>query len=148
MYPFASSPRAALGSASGNALAAPSRPAWRLWLVVALLLVAGLVALGAGARPEAVPGSGLRSAAAVAPATLDGFPPAPLSQPLHQLGIAEPDGETGRSARPAAATPADWPARAGRNDALLATSRAIAPPVVGQPYRTPPAHAPPAGHRS
>ncbi|SBV36591.1 hypothetical protein STPYR_11521 [uncultured Stenotrophomonas sp.] len=143
MHPHDTSRRAAIRSASGNVQAGPLRAGWHQWLVALLLLTVIAAALavvgghgtGAGNTPQL---------SATLPATLDDCPPAPLQPSLHQPGISEADGENGRSQRMTDSAPAPWPACTTRNGTALAVPTPSVTPALGQPYRTPPAHAPPA----
>jgi hypothetical protein len=125
--------------------AGPLRAGRHLWLVVLLLLTVAATALatagGHGAPPDDAP-----RLSATLPAALDGCPPAPLQPSLHQPGISEADGESGRSQHPTDTAPAPWPARATRNGTAMVVPTVFVSPTLGQPYRTPPAHAPPAHH--
>jgi len=145
MYPHDTSRRAALQSASGNVPARPQRAGRHLWLVVLFLLTVAATALAAagghGAGADDAP-----QLSATLPAALDGCPPAPLQPLLHPPGISETDGESGRSQRPTDTAPAPCPARTTRNGTAMRVPTVFASPTLGQPYRTPPAHAPPA-HR-
>ena len=137
MHPHDPSRRAALRPASGNVPAGPLRAGRHLWLVVLLLLTVAATALatagGHGAPPDDAP-------------RLSATLPAALQPSLHQPGISEADGESGRSQHPTDTAPAPWPARATRNGTAMVVPTVFVSPTLGQPYRTPPAHAPPAHH--
>jgi hypothetical protein len=144
MHPLLDSHRT-VSTTAGLSLTAPLRPAVRPWLSLLFVLICGLAALWSGAASGAVHDAGIQLPPT---AGLDGFPPPHLDLPLHQVGIPESDGETGRSIRHAAAMPPAWHVCAKRIDGDVPSAIASIQPARGRPCHTPPAHAPPALRRA